>query len=151
MKRQLQQGFTLIELMIVVAIIGILAAIAIPAYQNYVIRAQVSEGFSLADGLKTPAMEYFSNTGNWPANGTGNILPAASYVGNYVSGITLAAVTNGVGKITVAYAGPKANSAISADVLVLSAINNNGSISFTCGTSAGTTVPTQYRPASCNP
>jgi type IV pilus assembly protein PilA len=152
MKKQLQQGFTLIELMIVVAIIGILAAIAIPAYQNYVIRAQVSEGFSLADGLKTPAMEYFSNTGNWPANGTGDILTTpASYAGNYVSGITLATVTGGVGKITVAYNNAKTNSAIKSDVLVLSAVNNNGSIAFTCGTSAGTTIPSQYRPASCNP
>ncbi|NNM66072.1 MAG: prepilin-type N-terminal cleavage/methylation domain-containing protein [Burkholderiales bacterium] len=151
MKKQLQQGFTLIELMIVVAIIGILAAIAIPAYQDYVIRAQVSEGFSLADGLKTPAMEAFTNTGNWPANGTNGIMSATSYAGTYVSGITLAAVANGVGKITVAYAQPKANANIQGSVLVLSAINNNGSISFTCGTSAGTTVATKYRPTVCNP
>ena len=153
MKKQLQQGFTLIELMIVVAIIGILAAIAIPAYQNYVIRAQVSEGFSLADGLKTPAMEAFSNYGTWPTNGTNGILSATSYSGNYVSGITLTAGSgNGVpGKITVAYNQAKTNANIKSDVLVLSAINNNGSISFTCGTSAGTTIPSQYRPASCNP
>ena len=151
MKKQLQQGFTLIELMIVVAIIGILAAIAIPAYQDYVIRAQVSEGFSLADGLKTPAMEAFTNTGSWPANGTNGIMSATSYAGTYVSGITLAAVNGGVGKITVAYAQPKANTSIQGSVLVLSAINNNGSIAFTCGTSAGTTVATKYRPTVCNP
>ncbi|VDY05994.1 protein of unknown function [Thiomonas sp. Bio17B3] len=68
MKKQLQQGFTLIELMIVVAIIGILAAIAIPAYQDYTIRAQVSEGLSLADGAKTALAEYYTNTGAFPPN-----------------------------------------------------------------------------------
>src|ERR1700749_1206758 len=62
----LSRGFTLIELMIVIAIIGILAAIAIPAYQNYTIRAQVTEGLTLADGFKTAVAESYANTGNWP-------------------------------------------------------------------------------------
>jgi len=146
MKKQLQQGFTLIELMIVVAIIGILAAIAIPAYQDYTIRAQVSEGLSLADGVKTPAVEYFTNTGNWPANGTGGVAQAASYVGNYVSGITLSAVSGGVGTITVAYNQAKTNAAIQKDTLVLSAVNNNGSVSFVC---TSPNMPQKYLPSSC--
>ena len=66
MLKQVQKGFTLIELMIVIAIIGILAAIAIPAYQNYTIRSQVTEGLTLGDGWKTAISEYYANTGNWP-------------------------------------------------------------------------------------
>ncbi|MDE1715639.1 pilin [Chromobacterium amazonense] len=67
-KRQIQQGFTLIELMIVVAIVGILAAIAIPSYQNYTIRARVTEGLSLADGLKTGILENAANGLNFSNN-----------------------------------------------------------------------------------
>ena len=65
MNKSVQKGFTLIELMIVIAIIGILAAIAIPAYQDYTIRAQVSEGLSLADGAKTAVAEFYNNTGRF--------------------------------------------------------------------------------------
>ena len=67
MIKQLQKGFTLIELMIVVAIIGILAAVAIPAYQDYIARAQVSEAVSLMGSGKTPLSEYFADKGSWPA------------------------------------------------------------------------------------
>ena len=65
--KAVQKGFTLIELMIVVAIIGILAAIAIPAYQNYTIRAQVTEGLNLADGWKTSVGEFYAQNGTFPA------------------------------------------------------------------------------------
>ena len=65
MLKQVQKGFTLIELMIVVAIIGILAAIAIPAYQDYTIRAQVTEGLTLAGDLKAGVAEWYANTGDW--------------------------------------------------------------------------------------
>src|SRR6202795_2476303 len=81
----IQKGFTLIELMIVVAIIGILAAIAIPAYQDYTIRSQVTEGMNLASAVETGVAEYYANTGSWPttltlAGGDSANLPSGKYV-----------------------------------------------------------------------
>ena len=143
----MQKGFTLIELMIVVAIIAILAAIAIPAYQDYVIRAQVTEGMSLADGSKTALAEFYSNYGHFPLNNTSaGLASAGSISGNYVTGVNVA---THVGQITVTY-GNKANSAITGDVLVLSATTNKGSTQFSCANTNNTVSP-KYLPASCRP
>ena len=149
--RKLQQGFTLIELMIVVAIIGILAAIAIPAYQDYTIRAQVSEGLSLADGAKTAVAEYYTNHGTMPtSNAAAGLATDTSITGNYVSQVNAAG-----GKILVTFsntAPQKANQAINGGVLSVSAVTaGGGSIKWTCGTTAaGTTIATKYLPSSCN-
>ena len=90
-----QKGFTLIELMIVVAIIGILAAIALPAYQDYTIRAQIGEGPTLAAGAKNGVMDFWSDKGRFPSNNTlAGISAAGSIVGTYVSSVTVG--TNGV-------------------------------------------------------
>ena len=98
---KLQKGFTLIELMIVIAIIGILAAIAIPAYQDYTIRAKVSEGLNLAGAAKLAVSETYDSTGSMPTSQAQAGLPsAASITGNYVSTVALAATT---GVITIAY------------------------------------------------
>jgi type IV pilus assembly protein PilA len=142
--KNVQKGFTLIELMIVVAIIAILAAIAIPAYQNYLIRSQVSEAAVLADGVKTPLAEYFANNGDWPSATASIGLPttAASMGGKYVSGITLAA-----GVINVAF-GNQANQALVGDTFALSPVNNGGSIAWSCH-SSHMLVPSQYLPTSC--
>jgi type IV pilus assembly protein PilA len=140
----IQRGFTLIELMIVVAIIAILAAIAIPAYQNYLIRAQVTEGMSLAGGSKAAVWDFDSNTGRFPPNNESAGLPqAASIVGNYVTNVN---VTGGT--VTVTF-GSRANTAISApgaNTLVLSPSTTAGAIQWTCTSS---TVSSKYLPSSC--
>jgi type IV pilus assembly protein PilA len=142
--RKTQQGFTLIELMIVVAIIGILAAIAIPAYQDYTIRAQVSEGMSLASGVRTAVSEQFQTTGVWPAdNGAAGVSTPGEIVGNYVSQVVVSAAgSNGV--ITATF-GSGANPLIRTRTFLLTGTDRNGSISWDCG---GTIDP-KYQPASC--
>jgi len=127
-----QKGFTLIELMIVVAIIGILAAIAIPAYQDYTIRAQVSEGLSLASDIKAGVAEYAAQTGDWPANlaeaGMGASAVLGDKSGRYVESLD---VTNGT--ITIIY-GRDANSKIVGSALALQPlVNENGDVVWSCG------------------
>ncbi len=140
-KATLSRGFTLIELMIVVAIIGILAAIAIPAYQDYTIRAQVTEGLSLATGAKAAVWDYMSTRGSEPANNeSAGLAQPESINGNYVAKVTVMA-----GRIEVQY-GNKANLAVSGETLELSPIDMDGSITWTC---TGGTVAGKYRPTSC--
>ena len=145
-RQRISAGFTLIELMIVVAIIAILAAIAIPAYQDYLVRAQVSEGMVLSSGAKAAVWDFVSNTGRFPPNNaSAGMAQSASITGSYVSSVD---VTQG--KIKVLYHGPKANSAITpaSQYLVLSPISHAGSIAWVCTPS---TLDPKYLPTTCRP
>ena len=134
-----QQGFTLIELMIVVAIIGILAAVAIPAYQDYTVRARVTEGLSLASAGKTSVSEFLATTGALPtSNSDAGMAAAATIVGNHVSGVAV----NASGKLTVTFSGNPINNA----TLILTPTTVGGGIKWDC---TDGNLDSKYRPSSC--
>ena len=133
-----QKGFTLIELMIVVAIIGILAAIALPAYQDYTIRAQIGEGPTLASGAKNGVMDFWSDRGRFPDNNTSAGLSAAgSITGSYVESVAVGTD----GEITITY-GKKVNSKANPGSCKLKPIDNGGSVTW----QASCTYPAKWTP-----
>jgi len=139
-----QQGFTLIELMIVVAIIGILAAIAIPAYQDYTIRAQVSEGLNLAGGAKAAVSEYQMDRGVMPnGNAQAGLSAGNTIQGKYVSSVDVQAT----GVIRVEY-GNSAHAILAPGNLDLSPVTNDGSIEWICKSGPGTILD-KHLPAAC--
>lgn len=143
--KTMQKGFTLIELMIVIAIIGILAAIAIPAYQDYTIRAKVSEGISLASAAKLAVAETYDATGTIPANNSDAGLPAAvSIAGNNVTSVTV----GGSGVITVLYSTGLGGTADSTNITITPDYSEPGSMIWDC---TGGSTPGKYRPANCRP
>ncbi|HGO8019166.1 TPA: pilin [Neisseria meningitidis] len=125
----LQKGFTLIELMIVIAIVGILAAVALPAYQDYTARAQVSEAILLAEGQKSAVTEYYLNHGEWPANNSSAGVASSSTIkGKYVKSVE---VKNGVVTATMLSTG--VNNEIKGKKLSLWAKRQDGSVKWFCG------------------
>ncbi|HFC8184929.1 TPA: pilin [Neisseria meningitidis] len=125
----LQKGFTLIELMIVIAIVGILAAVALPAYQDYTARAQVSEAILLAEGQKSAVTEYYLNHGIWPANNnSAGVATSTDIKGKYVQSVE---VKNGV--VTATMASSNVNNEIKDKKLSLWAKRQDGSVKWFCG------------------
>ena len=142
--KHLQKGFTLIELMIVVAIIGILAAVAIPAYQDYTARAQVSEAVELLSGGKTPFAEFYADKGLWP-------LASSSVMGNtigkYTRGIRLTTGA-GISGLLVLTATMRQTSSALIQNKTLFMKTANGGKNWSCSDTAAT-VGSKYRPSAC--
>ena len=140
--KQFQKGFTLIELMIVVAIIGILAAVAIPAYNDYIARAQVSEAVSLMSGGKTPMAEYYADKGQWPSEAS-DVMGNTS--GKYTSTITITAGANLASSITLTAKMKDAgiNASITSKTLTLSSADGK---TWTCATGD---IDAKYVPGAC--
>ncbi|HEZ4608123.1 TPA: pilin [Neisseria meningitidis] len=125
----LQKGFTLIELMIVIAIVGILAAVALPAYQDYTARAQVSEAILLAEGQKSAVTEYYLNHGEWPANNnSAGVATSTDIKGKYVEKVEVAK-----GVITATMLSTGVNKEIQGKKLSLWAKRQDGSVKWFCG------------------
>lgn len=140
--RSVQKGFTLIELMIVVAIIGILAAVALPAYSDYTARSQMSEAMSLSSGARTAVAEFKMNEGSWPAdNAAAGLSAAVDIKGKYVAQVS---VEEGVITATMQTSG--ITNTIAGKTLILSPVSNTGSIDWKCKPG---TVDKKFVPTSC--
>ena len=145
MKRNLQKGFTLIELMIVVAIIGILAAVALPAYRDYTVRAKVSELILAASAGKTDVSEYVNTYGVMPSAAS---LPLTAQLSKYVASVSYTGQTASTGYILVT--ATAAEPAINAAQIALNGVATNGQVVWTCNTTnTGTPIQAKYLPASC--
>lgn len=139
----MQKGFTLIELMIVVAIIGILAAVALPAYQDYTARSQVSEPITLADGVKNAVTEYWTNNGSFGTENKSVGLPEAlSINGKYTAKVEV----TGAGVIVATLKAQSVANGLATKTLTFSAITAAGSITWKC---SSTDLPAKYLPSAC--
>lgn len=145
-----EQGFTLLELMVVVAIIAILASIAVLQYQTYVAKSEFSESQTIADGLKTTVVKYFNETGTCPTNGNGGVAAPTSYQGKYVAtvttggnlatGCTISVKFKAVGSVAGKLAGK---------TVIITGVNNEGTFSWVCDKSDASGIAAKYKPRAC--
>jgi type IV pilus assembly protein PilA len=140
--KKVQHGFTLLELMIVVAIIGVLASLAMPAYQTYSIRAQIAEGFNMTGPVKNAVAEYDMDNGNFPADNAAAALQLATeYRSEFVSQISVA------GPVISIQFGHQAHAVINGETITITASRSNGSYSWSCA--SGGVIPINYLPQVC--
>lgn len=154
--KQLQKGFTLIELMIVVAIIGILAAIAIPSYNDYIARTQVTEAVNLTSAMKVAVAEFWANNGSYPANMT---QVGGTTSGKYVSTVAIASGAGKAGTVAFILKASLKSTGVNADIAkgVFAIGTKDGGTSWDCGKNNGnstganaqTTLDNQYLPGAC--
>jgi type IV pilus assembly protein PilA len=144
--KTIQKGFTLIELMIVVAIIGILAAIALPAYQDYTVRSKVTDGLNLSAAAKLAVAETYASNGAWPAtNAAAGVAAANTITSKYTTSVTI----GGAGVVSVLFsANMGGNPTMNGQIVTLTPTDNGGSISWLCAI-GGDTTRYKYMPGEC--
>jgi type IV pilus assembly protein PilA len=147
MMKKAQQGFTLIELMIVVAIVGILAALALPAYQDYTVRSKVAEGLARAAEAKTSIAEYFSSNADFPANTSS--AGFNSTAAGYTRSVTWTDGNVGTAKITVTMAPSISSNNTAYQLDFVTVATANGIVTWKCQPGATDPLPTKYTPGSC--
>jgi type IV pilus assembly protein PilA len=147
--KQVQHGFTLIELMIVVAIIGVLAAVAIPAYQDYIARSQVSEAVSLLGAVKSPLAEYIGDKGNWPIALSEVVAGTSGKYTEIVSGLDTGTLNGSASSYTVqaTMRSQGVNAAITGGTVQLNTVN--AAKYWTCTTGTINGLASKYLPGAC--